>query len=245
MYCAYQQDDWDELLPLAEFAYNNAPNASTGLTPFFANKGYHPSIQIHPELDVVSSRAKDFAVDLHELHSHLKEQISLAQQRYKATANRHRTPSPEYSVGDKAFILAKHIRTTRPTAKFSEKYLGPYEIIARPSTHAYTFRLPQHMRSLHPTFHVSQIEPHHPNPFPERTEDPPPPIELEDGTHYELKAVLDSKFDRRYRTRLRYYVEWSGYEGTDEQYSWVGADDISADELVAEFHQRHLNKPGP
>ena len=49
IYCNYQQDDWSELLPLAEFAYNNAPNATTGVSPFFANKGYHPSISVHPE----------------------------------------------------------------------------------------------------------------------------------------------------------------------------------------------------
>ena len=42
MYCAYQQDDWHKLLPLVEVALNNAPNASTGVTPFFTNKGYHP-----------------------------------------------------------------------------------------------------------------------------------------------------------------------------------------------------------
>jgi hypothetical protein len=54
IYCSYQQDNWDELLPLAEFAYNNASNASTGITPFFANKGYHPSLEIHPEQDVAS-----------------------------------------------------------------------------------------------------------------------------------------------------------------------------------------------
>ena len=44
VYCNYQQDNWSELLPLAEFTYNNAPNATTGVTPFFANKGYHPNI---------------------------------------------------------------------------------------------------------------------------------------------------------------------------------------------------------
>ena len=39
VHCNYQQDNWSKLLPLAEFAYNNAPNATTGITPFFANKG--------------------------------------------------------------------------------------------------------------------------------------------------------------------------------------------------------------
>ena len=57
VYCNYQQNNWSKLLPLAEFAYNNAPNATTGLTPFYANKGYHPSITVHPECDIASTRA--------------------------------------------------------------------------------------------------------------------------------------------------------------------------------------------
>ena len=39
-FCNYQQDNWYTLLPLAEFAYNNIPSATTGISPFFANKGY-------------------------------------------------------------------------------------------------------------------------------------------------------------------------------------------------------------
>ena len=49
VYCNYQQDNWSELLPIAEFTYNNAPNAITGVTPFFANNNYHPNISEHPE----------------------------------------------------------------------------------------------------------------------------------------------------------------------------------------------------
>ena len=54
VYCNYKQDNWSELLPLAEFAYNDAPNTTTGITPFFANKGYHPNISVHPERDLAS-----------------------------------------------------------------------------------------------------------------------------------------------------------------------------------------------
>ena len=55
VYSNYQQDNWSELLPLAEFAYNNAPSATTGISPFFANKGYHPNLMVHPERDLASS----------------------------------------------------------------------------------------------------------------------------------------------------------------------------------------------
>jgi len=51
VYCNYQQDNWSEHLQLAEFAYNNSPSATTGVTPFFANKGYHLNVMnmtLHP-----------------------------------------------------------------------------------------------------------------------------------------------------------------------------------------------------
>src|SRR3979411_708456 len=73
VFCSYQQDNWASLLPLAEFAYNNAPNDSTGVSPFFANKGYHPQLAVYPERDVASARAREFAVDLGVLHAHSKD----------------------------------------------------------------------------------------------------------------------------------------------------------------------------
>src|SRR3979490_1051316 len=82
VYCNYQQDNWSKLLPLAKFAYNNAPNAMTGISPFFANKGHHPNITVHPERDLASSQARKFAMDLGQLHEALKEQISPTQSRY-------------------------------------------------------------------------------------------------------------------------------------------------------------------
>ena len=52
----YQQDNWSSLLPLAEFSYNNAPNATTGVSPFFSSKGYDPAITIHLEYELASSQ---------------------------------------------------------------------------------------------------------------------------------------------------------------------------------------------
>ena len=38
----YQQDDWVDKLPMAEFAVNNNNFLSTRLSPFFASRGLHP-----------------------------------------------------------------------------------------------------------------------------------------------------------------------------------------------------------
>ena len=111
IYCNYQQDNWSELLLLAEFAYNNAPSATTGVSSFFANKGYHPNITVHPKHDIASSRTRDFTVDLDELQSTLKAEISVAQQHYQKSADVQHSPAPDFKVGDKVFVKAQFFQT--------------------------------------------------------------------------------------------------------------------------------------
>ena len=106
VYCNYQQDNWSELLLFAEFAYSNALSATTGVFPFFSNKGYHPNITVHPKYDIASSRAHNFAVDLDELQSTLKAEISMAQQCYQKSADVRCSPAPDFKVGDKVFVKA-------------------------------------------------------------------------------------------------------------------------------------------
>ena len=167
VYCNYQQDNWSELLPITEFTFNNAPSATTGISPFFANKGYHPALTVHPKRDIASAHAWEFAIDLQELHSTLKSEIASAQQCYQRSANSHRLPAPKFEVGQKVFVKAQFFHTTQPSKKLSEKYLSPYEIITQLGTVSFTLQLPDSMHAVHPVFHVSMLEPSTPNPFPD------------------------------------------------------------------------------
>ncbi len=65
----WEQDDWARLLPMAEFAYNNAKNASTGHTPFELNCGYHPRVSFEEDVDprARSRSANELAEELREL----------------------------------------------------------------------------------------------------------------------------------------------------------------------------------
>src|SRR5437660_8745064 len=38
-FCNYDQNNWYELLPMAEYAYNNSVTTTTGMSPFYANYG--------------------------------------------------------------------------------------------------------------------------------------------------------------------------------------------------------------
>jgi len=85
--CNYWQNNWSELLSLVELTYNNTLSTTTSVSPFFANKGYHANITVHPKHNITSSQAHNFAVDLNELQSILKAEISMTQQHYQKSTD--------------------------------------------------------------------------------------------------------------------------------------------------------------
>jgi hypothetical protein len=172
--------------------------------------------------------------------------MAAAQKCYQGPADRHWEPAPDFQVGQQVFIKAENIRTTRPSKKLSEKYLGPFDIIAHPGTHSFTLQLPEHLCAIHPVFHVSQLEPSVPNTIPNHTQPPPPPVKINDDIEYKIAKILDSKIDNWRKCKLLYYVWWAGYEGTDEENSWLLANELDhVQEVISDFHTRYPNKPGP
>jgi len=75
IYCNYQQLDWSRLLPLAEFVYNNMPSSTTGISPFYANKGYYPKMQLQVENDAWITETDSFVTDLRLVYDDLKRAI--------------------------------------------------------------------------------------------------------------------------------------------------------------------------
>ena len=110
-YTNYQQDNWATLLPMAKFAYNNAMNATTGVSPFFVNKGYHPEFTADLQADTSSAKAQMFVADLEHTQVELKENITQAQERYWKNVDKHRAEAPELNIGDQAYVKAKFFRT--------------------------------------------------------------------------------------------------------------------------------------
>jgi hypothetical protein len=150
----------------------------------------------------------------------------------------HQISTPDFKVGEQVFVKARYFRSTHPSKKLLEKNLGPFEIIAHPGSHSITIELPDSMRSVHPVFHVSQLEPATPNTIPNRIQPPPPPVEVNGEPEYEISEILDSKLDRQRRQcQLLYLIRWSGYEGTDKETSWLLATELgNASELVSDYH---------
>ena len=229
-YVNYEQNNWTELLPIAEFSYNNAPHSSTQVSPFFANYGYHLNFSASLS-DISNFSALQEGTQLRDLTEYLKEQIGIAQDYYKKHADHHRIKAPEFRIGDKVWLSTKNIRTNRPSPKLDVRRIGPFRILERVSPLAYQLDLPRKFSALHPVFHVLVLEPHTENPIPGRTQPPPPPIEIEGELEYEVRRIIRSKFDR-HRKKLLYYVEWLGYPD-EADFTWETEDDVrNSPELI-------------
>ena len=98
----FEQNDWARLLPMAEFAYNNAKNASTGYTPFELNCGYHPRVSYEEDIDprFKCKSANDLANDPKELMAVYQENLQHAQDLQKQAHDKG-TKSKSYAPGDK------------------------------------------------------------------------------------------------------------------------------------------------
>ena len=145
--------------------------------------------------DTRITEADLFVTDLRLVHNDLKGAIEDAQYRYQIPVDKRRTPVPKIEVGNHVFILARFIKSIWPTKKLSEKYLGPFEVIGKPGTHSYLIKLPNHLHTIHPVFHISQIEPASLSNIPNRVNPPLPPIEIDGNLEFEVAQILDSKLD--------------------------------------------------
>ena len=79
-YVNYQQDNWNKLLPLAEFAYNNGYQETIKTTPFYANYGRNPEHQL---MNHLITEEETSAKDMENLHQTLREEMTTAQLRQK------------------------------------------------------------------------------------------------------------------------------------------------------------------
>ena len=103
------------------------------------------------------------------------------------------------------------------------------------------------MHVIHPVFHVSMLEPCTLNSIPDCIQPPLPPVLIDGEPKYKILEILDSKLDNRQRLcKLLYLVRWFGYEGTDDETSWLPANELAhASDIVSDFHVKYPSKPGP
>lgn len=234
----YQQDNWAELLACAEYASNQAVNATTGKSPFELVYRFIPSMQINPAREVQEGRmlrenesAKNRVIGVEQALTASEEARKTAITVMEKSANIKRRDM-QFKEGDLVKLAAKNIRTLRAHKKLAERFLGPFKVLARVGQNAYKLELPQKYRRLHHTFHVSLLEAYHLRDGCE----PPEPDDIDGDEEWEVEEVLG---ERTRRGRLQFYIRWKGYSEAYD--SWEPEEHVEhAQEAIEEFRKKKI-----
>ena len=235
-----RQTDWPAWLSMAEFAYNNAVQDSTKVSPFYANYGRHPRFSVHQTPAPPHRDADHLAGALTEVLANLTHNLEHAQAKQKAQADRHRSETPVYEVNDLVWLSAQNLRQEGPSRKLSPRRQGPYRIVERVSPLAYRIELPGGSRS-HDVFHVSLLSRYTPRQrfaSPSDTMLPPPVVSAQE---FQVFSVVGSY---KYKGRLYYRVRWDGWlddPPTDERQDVLHAAPLH----VMAFHEAFPDAPRP
>ena len=167
-----EQQNWDELLCAAEFAYNNSLHSSSQFTPFYLNTGRHPRTPATLLSDVplpAASRSPDadsFVAALRRAWGNAKQNLDRAKAVQTAHANLHRKEHT-FAVDDRVLMETKHLGfgKTGPARKLLPKFYGGtdergltvVEIVSPTAVRLSGF--PKDWRG-HPVINVSRLRPY-------------------------------------------------------------------------------------
>ena len=128
---------------MAEFAYNNAKNASTGFTPFELNCRYHPRVSYEEDLDPRSKSrtAEELSSELRELMTVCQQNLHHAQELQKRGHNKGVKPQ-SYAPGEKVWLSSKYLKT-KQNHKLEAKFLGLFRVLYPVGKQVYKLKLPK------------------------------------------------------------------------------------------------------
>ena len=249
MYCSHRQDDWSELLPMAEFAYNNHHHPSIDATPFFANYGYHPTLTNVPT--VGQSGPPDERIRrIHEAQTECKWAIKRSQEVTKRAYDRWKRGNPGFEVGDHVWLEATNLATDEPSPKLASKRHGPFPIKDKLSELTYRLELPTHWK-IHDVFHVNVLLEAEPDTIPHRQNPPPPPVKVNDKDYWVMEKYVDARW---FRNHFQFKIRWANF--SEEHDTWENTDNINSDagphmledgddnlDLEEEFYRHHPDAP--
>ena len=229
MYCNKQQNDWHLWLPLAEFAHNQHPSATTGQTPFSMIMGYTPKVEWPSALSQVLSYSKRME-QIEQVHEAAKASLEKAQKMMAIRNPDYKRFCP-YQEGNLVWIEDTNLKTLYPSAKLAPKHYGPFEVIKQLSPAVYSIKIPHHWK-IHNTFHANLITLYKETIIHGSNYSQQPPDLVNGEEVFEVEQILDMKqMGRGHKTH--YLIKWKGYPTSDNL--WEPEKNLNADELIAEF----------
>jgi hypothetical protein len=216
---------WDQILPQAEFAYNDSVNRSTGKSPFQILYGTQPrgvsELREPEQTETSSARAEEFAEAMKELHEKVKQRLQKSNQEYKRRADQ-RKRQLQFAVGDLVLVHLRKERFPRGTYnKLKMKKIGPCKILRKFGENAYELELPEDI-GISPIFNISDLYPYKPDEADTGTDEPVVQWQkqLPVAQKPKMERILDKRTGKKTRRKqyLEYLVKWKNHPVEDA--SW-------------------------
>ncbi|PHH58762.1 hypothetical protein CDD81_4662 [Ophiocordyceps australis] len=236
---SYDQKDWDRWIPAAQLALNSRTNSSIGMSPFFANHGYHPPSPIAmAEVEGFTALkgspeaiAQGFVDKLAKVTDLCHAMAASSAEKQENNANKNRRPAERFEVGDKVWLDLRDYGSKRPKKKLDwlhAKYtvksvIGPQvvELEGLPS-------------GIHPRFNVEKLRRASNDPVPGQVATDPQPaaIQVDGEDEFFVEKILAARWKKKGRGKIReVLVKWKGYQDP----TWQPLKDLADNEAVDIF----------
>jgi len=231
-FTTHNQGNWDDYLPLAEYANNSSVHHSTKQMPFELNLGDNPPLQLYliPDLQQPEAnesaktiQGREFVERLHCILVVAGDELRDAQDEQTAEAIKsHHQIDTAITAGVNVFLDTNDLPITYANVnpvrrKLLHPCIGPYEIF-RMRRNAVALDLPNDM-TTHNTVNVSRLKV-------DRTDHsrvtwcpPPPPGQIRHtGTSHVVHPIANQRPSSD-GTNWEYEVKWEGWDKKDN--NWV------------------------
>jgi hypothetical protein len=240
-YIGPSRNDWSDFLDGLALAYNSTPHTSTGFSPAYLLRGYHPitGSSLVPSSEhvtrpeeaniaggdtlVINEKAQKMIDEFEANRSRAKEALLLSQVFQKRAYNNGRLLT-EFEVGDLVVLNPHSLNLLRDEKgrgkKLLMKYDGPFEIIRKLSPVTYQLRLPVSY-GIHPILNIAHLESYSKSP-PDLGDRPTKSLNRDD---FDAKPEVDVDFilaERWRKSRGRriqqFKVRWKGFGPEDDEW---------------------------
>ena len=255
IFTTYRQDDWADFLHTAEFAYNNHFHPSIGMTPFYANYGYHP-VYTDRATNKQSLAFPERLHHIHEVQARCQLAIEKAQKTYKRYADQKRQDL-SFALGDRVWLESYNLSTDTPSKKLAAKHLGPYTILEQVGNSSYRLDIPVTWR-VHNVFHAGLLSRTKDDTIPGRNPAPQPTVRIQDQELWVINRFVNSRW---FRGRFQLKIRWE--DQSEEQDDWRDFREILAESvkwreefnideplvedptqaMIEDYYNRHPNAP--